>query len=154
MASCVDPLRTPVLEIGAGTGAITRALLARGVEPENLFVIERDPGLAAFLRREFPGLQVSCGEAIHARQILHQHRVPPVKSVVSSLPLRNLSPSDKVENVRAMMSSLAQDGELIQYTYMAGCPIPSRRLGLEAECLGRVWCNLPPASVWRFRLSA
>ena len=54
MASCVDAGSAPVLEIGAGTGAITQALLERGVSPERLFVIERDAELTAFLRNKFP----------------------------------------------------------------------------------------------------
>ena len=150
MASRVDPGSAPVLEIGAGTGAITQALLERAVRPERLFVIERDPKLAAFLRHKFPGVRVRCGDAIHARRILSDHAVPHVQTVVSSLPLRNLSPADRIENVDAMLRSLSHDGQLIQYTYAPDCPIPTRRFGLEAECLGRVWQNLPPAAVWRF----
>lgn len=150
MASCVGPASAPVLEVGAGTGAITQALLDRGVSPERLVVIERDAELTAFLRHKFPGVRVRCGNAIHARRILSDNAIPHVRTVVSSLPLRNLSPADRIENVDAMLNSLAQDGQLIQYTYAADCPIPTGRFGLEAECLGRVWQNLPPASVWRF----
>jgi phosphatidylethanolamine/phosphatidyl-N-methylethanolamine N-methyltransferase len=106
IASRIDPGSTPVLEIGAGTGAITRALLEGAVDPKSLFVIERDPELAA--------------------------------------------PVDRIDNVNAMLNTLSHNGQLIQYTYSAECPIPTRRFGLEAECLGRVWQNLPPASVWRF----
>ena len=150
MASLVDPANSLVLEIGAGTGAVTRALLARNVQPDRLIVIERDPSLAAFLRREFPGVRVRCGEAVHLSRILSDESVGRVDTVVSSLPLRNLPPVDRIRNVRAMINALAHGGQLIQYTYFAGCPIPSSRLGLEAELLGRVWLNLPPASVWRF----
>jgi phosphatidylethanolamine/phosphatidyl-N-methylethanolamine N-methyltransferase len=149
MASLVDPANASVLEIGAGTGAVTRALLARNVHPERLIIIERDPSLAAFLRHEFPGVRVRCGEAVHLRRILSDESVGCVDTVVSSLPLRSLPRVDRIRNVRAMINALAHDGQLIQYTYF-GCPIPSSRLGLEAERLGRVWLNLPPASVWRF----
>jgi phosphatidylethanolamine/phosphatidyl-N-methylethanolamine N-methyltransferase len=150
MASSVDPANSSVLEIGAGTGAITRALLEKKLDPERLFIIERDPSLAAFLRQEFPAVRVRCGEAIHLNRILASEFIGPVNTVVSSLPLRNLPRADRIRNVRAMVSALALEGQLIQYTYGTGCPIQSRRLGLEAECLGRVWRNLPPASVWRF----
>lgn len=149
MASSVD-LNSSVLEIGAGTGAITRALLERKLHPERLLIIERDPSLAAFLRREFPGVRVRCGEAIHLGRILWNESMPQINTVVSSLPLRNLPREDRIRNVRAMINALVPGGQLIQYTYATGCPIPSRRLGLEAECLGHVWRNLPPASVWRF----
>ena len=150
MASRVDAASAPVLEIGAGTGAITQALLKGSVNPERLFVIERDPKLAAFLSHRFPRVRVCCGDAIHSHRFLSDHAVPYVQTVVSSLPLRNLSFADMAENVNAILSALAQEGQLIQYTYGARCPIPARRFGLEVECLGRVWQNLPPASVWRF----
>jgi phospholipid N-methyltransferase len=52
--------------------------------------------------------------------------------------------------VQGMMKALAPNGQLIQFTYAAHCPIPTARLGLHGECLGRVWMNLPPAAVWRF----
>jgi phosphatidylethanolamine/phosphatidyl-N-methylethanolamine N-methyltransferase len=150
MASRVNPANSSVLEIGAGTGAITRALLERRVHPKLLLIIERDPSLAAFLRREFPGVRVRCGDAIHLNRILAEESIGQINTVVSSLPLRNLSGEDRVRTVRAMIGALAPRGQLIQYTYAAGCPIPSRRMGLEAECIGRVWRNLPPAAVWRF----
>jgi len=152
MASSVDPENSSVLEIGAGTGAITRVLLKRKLHPERLFIIERDPFLAAFLRREFPGVRVRCGEAIHLGHILGNEPMPQINTVVSSLPLRNLAHEDRIRNVRAMISALVPEGQLIQYTYGTGCPIPTRRLGLEAECLGHVWRNVPPAAVWRFTL--
>lgn len=150
MASRVDSGTAPVLEIGAGTGVITRALLKKGISPQRLFVIEQDPSLAAFLQREFPNVCVRCGEALDARCILAEEDIRRVKTVVSSLPLRNLPVEDQIETVRAMMSALVQEGQLIQFTYAAGCPIPTQKLGLKAECLGRVWMNFPPATVWRF----
>jgi len=150
MASSVDPANSSVLEIGAGTGAITRALLERKLHPGRLLIIERDPSLAAFLRREFPDVRVRCGEAIHLGRILSNESMPQINTVISSLPLCNLAQDDRIRNVCAMMSALAPAGQLIQYTYAARCPIPSRRLGLKAERIGHVWGNLPPASVWRF----
>lgn len=152
MASRVDPDGSPVLEIGAGTGAITRALLQRGLDPGRLFVIERDPSLAAYLEREFPGVRVRCGEAIHAARILSADSVDCVQTIVSSLPLRNLSAPEQIETVKQMVNALSLGGQLIQFTYGAGCPILSRHLGLQSECLGRVWLNFPPAAVWRFTL--
>ncbi|MFB6362169.1 MAG: 16S rRNA (adenine(1518)-N(6)/adenine(1519)-N(6))-dimethyltransferase RsmA [Halobacteriales archaeon] len=53
IAGYAEPLdRTQVLEIGAGTGGLTDRLLARS---DAVTAIERDSGLAAFLRQEFAG---------------------------------------------------------------------------------------------------
>jgi phosphatidylethanolamine/phosphatidyl-N-methylethanolamine N-methyltransferase len=150
MASRVDPGQSSVLEIGAGTGAITRALLRRGLRPERLFIIERDPVLSDFLQTHFPRVRICCGEAAHAPHILSGAGLGPVDTIVSSLPLRNLRQADQLEIFRAMISTLSGKGQIIQFTYGPTCPIPSRRLGLEAECVGRVWMNFPPATVWRF----
>src|SRR5690242_1161012 len=139
MASRVDAASAPVLEIGAGTGAITQALLKGSLKPERLFVVERDPRLAAFLSHRFPRVRVCCGDAFHSHRFLSDHAIPYVRTVVSSLPLRNLSSVEMAANVNAILHALAEEGQFIQYTYGSGCPIPARSFGLEVECLGRVW---------------
>ena len=51
MASIVNPASgLPVLEVGPGTGVITRAILARGVKPENLYALEYSPDSAHWIR--------------------------------------------------------------------------------------------------------
>lgn len=152
MVSHVDPHSPVVLEIGAGTGPVTRAILDRGIPPERLIVIERDPALAAYLRRRFPRVRVACGDAAHAKRILSDASVGQVNTVVSSLPIRNLNDRNMMRTIKGIVNVMAPGGQLIQFTYAGGCPIPSRRLGLRAERLGRVWMNIPPAAVWRFTL--
>jgi predicted O-methyltransferase YrrM len=44
MAAYVDPARPgPVIELGPGTGPVTEALVAQGVDPSRLVLIEFDP---------------------------------------------------------------------------------------------------------------
>src|SRR5262245_49109155 len=47
-----------VIELGAGTGEVTKALLARGIAADRLALVERDPELASFLRRHFAGPRI------------------------------------------------------------------------------------------------
>src|SRR3954471_6068666 len=47
-----------VIELGAGTGRVTKALLAAGIPGNRLALVERDPELAAFLRRHFREPQI------------------------------------------------------------------------------------------------
>jgi phosphatidylethanolamine/phosphatidyl-N-methylethanolamine N-methyltransferase len=152
VASSVNGGTSSVLEIGAGTGSITGALLEHGVQPERLFLIERDPSLVAYLQDRFPGVRVRCGDAVHASHILSNESVGAVKTVVSSMPICNLSTPEKIATVRAILKALAPGGQLLQLTYAATCPLPIRSLNLEAERVGSVWMNLPPAYVWRFTL--
>ena len=64
MAARVDTARTGlVVELGGGTGVITAALLARGVAPERLVVVEQSPALAAHLRQRFALLNYELASA-------------------------------------------------------------------------------------------
>ncbi|MBK6453167.1 MAG: hypothetical protein IPF84_11850 [Proteobacteria bacterium] len=53
-----------------GTGAITSALLARGLPPDRLIVVERDPILARHLRETFRGVSVIRGDAVELARLL------------------------------------------------------------------------------------
>jgi phosphatidylethanolamine/phosphatidyl-N-methylethanolamine N-methyltransferase len=150
IASQVGCGSSHVLEVGAGTGSITDALLSLGLPANRLFVIERDPSLVAHLHMRFPNIRVRCGDAEHAGAILCEEGISQVQTLISSLPIRNLNGDDRIAIVRGMMKALAADGQLIQFTYSANCPFPTERLGLHAERVGRVWMNIPPAVVWKF----
>src|SRR3982074_629438 len=44
MARCVDPGSAgPVIELGSGTGAVTKALVERGIDPARLVLVEFNP---------------------------------------------------------------------------------------------------------------
>src|SRR5260370_36732989 len=47
-----------VVELGAGTGEVTKALLAAGIAPERLALVERDRELAVLLARPFAGTAI------------------------------------------------------------------------------------------------
>src|SRR5260370_20359816 len=51
-----------VVELGAGTGEVTKALLAAGVAPQRLPLVERSPQLATFLRPPFARPPLIAGE--------------------------------------------------------------------------------------------
>ena len=53
-----------VIELGAGTGTVTEALLANGVAPSNLYVVERDPQFVKILERRFPRCHVIAADAL------------------------------------------------------------------------------------------
>src|SRR5216683_1939798 len=49
----------PIIELGGGTGSVTKALLEAGIAPERLIVVERDEKLHRILRAHFPKLRVT-----------------------------------------------------------------------------------------------
>jgi phosphatidylethanolamine/phosphatidyl-N-methylethanolamine N-methyltransferase len=142
-----------VIELGAGTGHVTKALLAAGIPADRLALVERDPELAAFLHRHFPGPQVLEGDAARLPRLLASHGIDRVAVVVSSLPLLSL-PAEVVNGiVNSVFETLPRGGALVQFTYGPSPPVPRalrERLHLQAASGRRIWRNVPPAVVWTF----
>ena len=90
MAAAVDPGRGLVIELGVGTGAITRALIARGVTPEQLILVEKDPALFGEMERRFPGVVALQGDAAHLGRLLSRAGAGRPGTLVSSLPLLSM----------------------------------------------------------------
>ena len=155
MAAQVDPGRGLVVELGVGTGAITRALLARGVAPEQLILIEKDPALFGAMERHFPGVIALRGDAAHLGQLLERAGVGPAGTLVSSLPLLSMTRRQRLRVLIRMFSSLGMGGVLVQFTYSPLPPIPdmlAAALGVSGTRVSHVFSNLPPAAVWVYQV--
>jgi phosphatidylethanolamine/phosphatidyl-N-methylethanolamine N-methyltransferase len=142
-----------VVELGAGTGEVTKALLAAGLAPERLALVERDPELARFLRRHFPGPRIIEGDAARLPRLLAEHEVAPVAVVVSSLPLLSLPAGIVQSIVGGVFEALPRGAALVQFTYGPTPPVPRavrERLHLDGAHGKRIWRNVPPAVVWTF----
>ena len=155
MARYVDPKATgPIIELGPGTGAITEALLARGVAPRRLFLIEFDPKFCKHLQRRFPGVHVVEGDAYRFKELLAGRLSEPAASIVSSLPLLVKPEKQRLDLLSDAFECMTPDGAFIQFTYGLLSPIPrDKPFGptFRAERSPPVWLNLPPARVWTYR---
>lgn len=141
-----------VVELGGGTGAITQALLSRGVSANQLIVVEKSRALAAHLCHRFPKVRVIHGDAADM-EILMKGSLP-VKAIVSGLPLRSLSKSAVMGITAACLKILHPNGRLIQFTYAPGGISPWLRAGLKKLDSETVWTNLPPARIDVFASAA
>lgn len=154
MAAEIDPARPGrVIELGGGTGVLTRALLARGIAPERLLVLERTPELADHLRRELPGVEVVCDDAAQVGRIVRARGVEQVAAVVSGLPLLAMPTRVQLRIIAGAFSLLDAAAPFIQFTYGPMTPIAARilnRLGISGRPVRYVVLNAPPAMVWRY----
>ncbi len=145
-----------VVELGAGTGEVTKALLAAGIPPDRLALVERDPELASFLRRHFVDTRIIEGDAARLPRLLAESGTAPIAVVVSSLPLLSL-PTEVVNGiVHGVFEALPRGAALVQFTYGPTPPVPRglrQGLRLSATRGRRIWRNVPPAVVWTFRKS-
>jgi phosphatidylethanolamine/phosphatidyl-N-methylethanolamine N-methyltransferase len=147
----IAPEIAPVIELGPGSGAFTRALLDRGVPERRLALIEQNPVFAFTLRKQFPVARVLCVDAA-ALGSIDVFSGEGAGAVVSGLPLL-LMPPDKVGAIlESAFARLRPDGAFYQFTYASRSPVPRPildRLGLTATRIGATLVNIPPATVYR-----
>jgi phospholipid N-methyltransferase len=152
MAAAITPADAPVIELGAGTGAFTHALLARDVREQDLGLVEENKQLADRLRWRFPAARVVVADAA----CLGDHYpLGDVRAgaVLSGLPLLIMPEHKVIAILRAAAAVLRDGGTIYQFTYGFGCPVQGRVLalaGLAAARVGWVAANFPPATVYRF----
>jgi len=158
MASRIDT-HAPgtVVELGGGTGNITKAIRKAGVPAKDLIVVESETALCRVIGSRFPGVRVWQADACDLEKLVDRAGAPVVKTIVSSLPF--LLMNDRVCHriLDAAFAVLADDGEFVQFTYGVTAPIPDRTLralGIVGELTERVFLNLPPATVWCYRRGA
>ena len=158
MARYVDPRKAgPVVELGPGTGAITDALLARGIAPGRLYLVEFDPGFCKLLKRRFPGVHVIKGDAYQLSQTLRGQLRRPAAAIVSSLPLLLKPETQRLALLADAFDCMTPDGCFVQFTYGRVSPVPRDKtsaLDFHVEASPPVWLNLPPARVWIYRRQA
>jgi phosphatidylethanolamine/phosphatidyl-N-methylethanolamine N-methyltransferase len=148
------PLNEPgyVVELGGGTGPVTRAILEAGVPADRLVVVERDQTLHRHLCARYPGVTVLLGDAMHLQNLLRQKGIAPVKAIVSGLPLLSMKKAVQHRIGAQAFAVLEPGAPLIQFTYGLFSPLKNRdRLGVSGRVEDRVLQNLPPASVWLYR---
>ncbi len=146
-----DRIGSGVIELGAGTGAVTRQLIRNGMNPQKLTLIEIDAQLGGHLRRRFPDVDVVIAPAQDMAKLWSERGGEPVGAVLSTLPMRLFSKKMIYLVMKNSVQVLADNGMFVQFTYRQHSPVPARvvkALGLKAWRYTRVWLNLPPAAIW------
>jgi len=142
-----------VLELGPGTGAVTDALIKRGLREDRLVAIERNPKMARLLRDKFPRAQIINGDAWHLDHLLRSRREPieSVGAVISSLPLLNFPPEEAEALTQKIRAVLEPDGNWVQYSYHLGKKQVRGAASFQLRASKIVWLNFPPARVSVFK---
>jgi phosphatidylethanolamine/phosphatidyl-N-methylethanolamine N-methyltransferase len=138
-----------VLELGPGTGAVTEALLERGLREDRLVAIERNPKLAHLLRHRFPRAHIITGDAWKLDDLLREWREPiaSVGAVISSLPLLNFPPAEAEALAEKIRAILEQGGKWVQFSYNLGARRPHGTSRFRRLASNIIWLNIPPARV-------
>jgi len=142
-----------VIELGAGTGVVTQAILDAGVSPKDLIVIEQNEGMAELLKERFPESTVLRANAVSLRHHI-AGLAGPADFIASGLPLLLFPAKRKARVLMQAFGALKPGGYFHQFTYAGRCPVERsvlRSLDLEASLLRFTPFNLPPAFVYRLQ---
>lgn len=142
-----------VLELGAGTGVVSRALLDSGLPPDRLIVVEIVPEMAEYLRRVLASTLVIEGDARSLPALLPEHWHRRIGTVVCGIPLV-LQPRAEQQRFIAAIEAVAPGRGFLHYSYCATSPLPWRKHALSARREAWTPLNFPPASVWRYAPAA
>ena len=143
-----------VIELGGGTGAITRELLAAGIPAGQLLVLELNEELHAHLHARFPGVHIVLGDARSLPRLAHESgylEAGPADAIVSGLGLLTMPPALQHDILVAAFECLRPDGVLVQFTYGPAAPVADavvRQLDLRVHRGEFVLRNMPPATVY------
>lgn len=134
-----------VVELGAGTGPVTKALRTR-LPNASLVAVEIQPRLAQRLRTDFGELDVRQNSA---HEVLDDLVFPGPAAVVSSLPFRSLPQALRERTVVSIEHFLRRvpGSRLVQFTYLPHAPFEASA-DFRWQRTDWVWRNAPPAGVW------
>ena len=142
-----------VVELGPGTGPVTKALIEQGFGRERLLLVEYDAAFCRLLAQRFAPARVVQGDAYDLPRTLGEFAGRPIAAIVSSLPLLNQPPALRAKLIEDAFKLMGPTGVFVQFTYGLKSPIPRQACisKYSGHCTAPIWRNLPPARVWIYR---
>jgi phosphatidylethanolamine/phosphatidyl-N-methylethanolamine N-methyltransferase len=155
-AAAGPPPHGLIVELGPGTGPVTRSLIEGGATRDRLALIEYDPGFCRLLRQRFAPANIIQGDAYDLPGALKELVGQPIAAVVSSLPLLNQPLARRERLIGDAFALMGPSGLFVQFTYGLLSPIPREVCANRYAAVRSrpILLNLPPAFVWTYRLDA
>jgi phosphatidylethanolamine/phosphatidyl-N-methylethanolamine N-methyltransferase len=152
MASIIDAKSgLPVLEVGPGTGVITKAILRRGVKPSDLYAVEYSHDFVKHLRRNYPDVNVIEGDGFNLDMTLGDKRDLVFDCVVSGVPLLNFPVARRIAYLESLLRRIPSGRPVVQLTYGPKSPIPPGLGDYTVEHFHFIIRNIPPTQLWLYR---
>ena len=141
----------PVLELGPGTGVITKQLLELGFKPEQIFSIEYNEDFYELLCEAYPGVNFIAGDAFDLEKSLADFPDLRFSGVIGAVPLLNVPKARRIQIICDALDLVINDGPFVQISYGPKPPIGSVAGKFTVEKLDRIYRNIPPAGLWIYR---
>jgi ornithine lipid N-methyltransferase len=140
-----------LVELGAGTGPITRAIAARARPECRVVVVERDPDFVCMLRERFgdlPNFEIVSADAGDLAGVLAKAGLLQVDHIISGLPVPSFPRERQLSLFQGVKASLRQDGTYNQITELPWVYWRFYRKFFERVQFFFEPRNLPPGGVY------
>lgn len=141
----------PVLELGPGTGVITRAILKTGIEPARVWSVEYSQEFVRHLRKAHPDINVVRGDAFALSATLGPKAPAQFDCVISGIPLLNFPMHARVSMLIDLLERIPVGRPVVQFSYGPKSPIAPTPDHYTIERFAIILRNIPPAQVWIYR---
>lgn len=142
-----------IIDLGAGSGVVSRQLLRHGIGSERILALDISERFNDPFHKHCPNLMLYNEDAGNVSRIIASDFPRyPVQAIISSLPLRNMPNRVVARIMGELRRLLVRDGGiLIQYTYALW--LHSSLVPYGFACLDRQYVplNIPPALVEKYR---
>lgn len=140
-----------LIELGPGTGSITRQLL-RAHPHCSIFAIETSPVFARQLRKKLPQVRVWEDCASRLPEILDVAGLKPerIGGIISGIPMLSLDAPLRRAILAAVVEVLRPGRRFVQFTYWKPAWDSLDINGLRLNPSNMIWMNIPPAVVMPF----
>ncbi|WP_105383614.1 phospholipid N-methyltransferase PmtA [Neorhizobium alkalisoli] len=140
----------PVLELGPGTGIITKAILRHGVRPEELVSVEYSTDFYQHLLKTFPGVNFINGDAFDLDRTLGNLKDKTFDSVISAIPLLSFPMERRIALLENLLDRMPAGRPMMQITYGPISPIIANPDRYKIKHYDFVMRNIPPAQLWTY----
>lgn len=152
MASVVDVTSgLPVLELGPGTGVITKQILARGVQPEKIVSVEYSRDFYERLVEDYAGVNFIHGDAFDLEKTLGALAGQTFDSVISAVPLLSFPMEARIRLIDDLLSRIPAGRPVVQITYGPVSPVIAKPDRYHIQHFDFIVRNIPPAQLWIYR---
>lgn len=140
-----------IVELGPGTGGITRAVLAAAGRDFRLLSIEINPNFHAFIKNiQDSRFTAHLGDALQLRKIISQYSLGSPDAIISGIPFSTMSEKCGSRIIQSVFDVLEPGGSFVAYQLSSRVISLCRPVMGEGEIVQEFF-NIPPMKVccWR-----
>lgn len=147
--SKIDKAKT-IVELGPGTGAITKEILERMPEDCNLWTFEINEDFISHLKKKYPKAHHIHADISTLKKTLEENHIGHVDAIISGIPFTSLKNSECDEMLGEIDSVMSKDSLFVLFAY-SSIKFKTFLSWFHKTDLSYVPINLPPAHVLTLR---